>query len=202
MDFARHVPNGLSLARLSLVPALAWLTTEGRESAFFGLLLVAWATDLLDGWLARRLGATTRLGAVLDSVADVSLIVAILFAIWRFHPIVYRDHGLILWAIVGVWTGVHLASLARYGRTSSFHTRFAQAGIVLFAAFVVVLFTAGFVAPLYYLAGSVCLFAGFENALMVWALETWRPDVPSLSTALSIRAADQKSGLPSPPPND
>ena len=27
MDFARHVPNGLSLARLSLVPALAWLTT-------------------------------------------------------------------------------------------------------------------------------------------------------------------------------
>ena len=65
-----------------------------------------------------------------------------------------------------------------------------------------VLFTAGFVAPLYYLAGSVCLFAGFENALMVWALEAWRPDVPSLSTALSIRAADRKSGLPSPPPND
>ncbi|MEM9176098.1 MAG: CDP-alcohol phosphatidyltransferase family protein [Myxococcota bacterium] len=202
MGIARRVPNLLSLLRLALVPVLAWLAVEGRDAVFFPLLLGAWATDGLDGWLARRLDATSRLGAVLDSVADVALIVVILFAIWTFHPVVFTEHGAILWAIVAVWTGVHLASLARYGRTSSFHSRLAQAGIVLFAAFVVVLFAIGFVPPLYYLAGTVCLVAGFENAAMVWALRDWQPDVPSLSVALARRAADRKTGLPSAAPND
>ncbi|MCR9096974.1 MAG: CDP-alcohol phosphatidyltransferase family protein [bacterium] len=197
-----QLPNLLSLLRLACVPVLVVLANQEREGAFFGLVVAAWATDGLDGWLARRFGWVSRLGAVLDSVADVSLIVAILYGVWSFHPIVYTDHGAFLWAIVVVWTGVHLASLVRYGRTSSFHTRLAQAGILLFAAFVLVLFTKGFVPVLYYVAGSVCLLAGFENAAMVWALETWQPDVPSLAVALRRRAESRKSGLPRSASND
>ena len=60
----------------------------------------------------------------------------------------------------------------------------------------------GFLAPLYYLAGSVCLVAGFENAAMVWTLPTWQPDVPSLSVALARRAEARRRGLPTPPRND
>lgn len=197
-----HLPNLLSLLRLGCVPLLLCLVSQEREGLFFGLVVAAWATDGLDGWLARRFGWVSRLGAVLDSVADISLIVAILYGIDRFHPVVFLDHGALLWAIVAVWTGVHLASLARYGRTSSFHTRLAQAGILLFAAFVVVLFTAGFVPALYYFAGSVCLLAGLENAAIVWALREWQPDVPSLPAALRRRAQARKWGLPPPAMND
>ena len=197
-----QLPNLLSLLRLACVPVLVVLANQEREGVFFGLVVAAWATDGLDGWLARRFDWVSRLGAVLDSVADISLIVAILYGVWCFHPVVYTDHGALLWAIVVVWTGVHLASLVRYGRTSSFHTRLAQAGILLFAAFVLVLFTKGFVPVLYYVAGSVCLLAGFENAAMVWALDTWQPDVPGLAVALRRRAESRKSGLPRSAFND
>ena len=197
-----QLPNLLSLLRLACVPVLVVLANQEREGAFFGLVVAAWATDGLDGWLARRFDWVSRLGAVLDSVADISLIVAILYGVWCFHPVVYTDHGALLWAIVVVWTGVHLVSLVRYGRTSSFHTRLAQAGILLFAAFVLVLFTKGFVPVLYYVAGSVCLLAGFENAAMVWALDTWQPDVPGLAVALRRRAESRKSGLPRSASND
>jgi phosphatidylglycerophosphate synthase len=198
----RHLPNLLSLVRLGCVPYLVLLANQEREALFFGLVVAAWITDGLDGWLARRFGWVSRLGAVLDSVADITLIVAILYGIHRFHPLVFLDHGALLWAIVAVWSGVHLASLARYGRTSSFHTRLAQAGILLFAAFVVVLFTTGFVPTLYYVAGSVCLLAGLENAAMVWALREWQPDVPNLSVALRRRAERRKRGLPRRASND
>lgn len=198
----RHLPNLLSLLRLGCVPLLVALVHHDREAVFFGGVVAAWITDGLDGWLARRFGWVSRLGAVLDSIADVSLIVAILYGISRFHPLVFLDHGVLLWAIVAVWSGVHLASLARYGRTSSFHTRLAQAGILLFAAFVVFLFTTGFVPGLYYFAGSVCLLAGFENAAMVWALPEWQPDVPSLPAALRHRAERRKRGLPRRAAND
>ncbi len=187
MEPVRHLPNLLSISRLLAVPVLAWLIVARREDAFFILLVIAWATDGLDGWLARRLDAVTRLGAVLDSVADVALIVVVLAAIRAFHPFVFTDHGTILWAIVALWSAVHVASLLRYGRTSSFHTRSAQAGIVLFAVFVVLLFTHGFVAPLYYTCGIVCLAAGVENAAIVWLLREWQPNVRGLRSALALR---------------
>ena len=73
-ELLRHVPNILTLSRLVLVPfvlRLIWL----REYAW--VLLwggIAATTDAIDGTLARRLGARTRLGAYLDPLADKLLL--------------------------------------------------------------------------------------------------------------------------------
>ena len=60
------VPNLLSLSRLPL--AAAFLMTS-ETPARLALIGTASATDMLDGWLARR-GHPTRVGALLDPVAD------------------------------------------------------------------------------------------------------------------------------------
>ena len=61
------LPNVMSLSRVALAPLLVvWRQPEARV----GLLLLAGATDLLDGWLARRQRTATPLGAILDPVAD------------------------------------------------------------------------------------------------------------------------------------
>lgn len=68
-----NLPNVLSCARILLVPILvaALLTEfEGKEFVGLGLFLIAAATDLLDGWVARRWGLVTRLGKLLDPAAD------------------------------------------------------------------------------------------------------------------------------------
>jgi cardiolipin synthase len=61
------LPNILSYSRLAL--AAGFVATSGRETQV-GIIGVAAMTDFLDGWLARRVHATSRWGAMLDAVAD------------------------------------------------------------------------------------------------------------------------------------
>ncbi len=75
------LPNMLTLGRIVLVAPLAWLILlPGATAAWLALLLygLAAATDWLDGYLARRLGHGSALGAALDPVADKVLVVAVM----------------------------------------------------------------------------------------------------------------------------
>jgi CDP-diacylglycerol--glycerol-3-phosphate 3-phosphatidyltransferase len=68
-----NLPNALTLFRIFLVPLLVVvLLTRFTHHWLWGLVifLVALATDWLDGWLARRRGEVTNLGALLDPIAD------------------------------------------------------------------------------------------------------------------------------------
>jgi cardiolipin synthase (CMP-forming) len=61
------LPNLLSCSRLVLA---AGFVAAGAIEARVGLIGVAAATDFLDGWVARRVRATSRWGALLDPIAD------------------------------------------------------------------------------------------------------------------------------------
>ncbi len=61
------IPNLLSCSRLVLA---AGFVAAGATEARVGLIGVAAATDFLDGWVARRVRATSRWGALLDPIAD------------------------------------------------------------------------------------------------------------------------------------
>ena len=74
-----NVPNLLTLFRIVLVPILvATLLTEfeGKEYVALGIFLLAAATDVLDGYLARRQRKITNLGKLLDPAADKILMSA------------------------------------------------------------------------------------------------------------------------------
>lgn len=79
---ARHLPNALTGLRLVLAPVLPWLLWSGHYRTALGLALVAGATDALDGWLARRHGWTSRLGGLLDPVADKAMLGLAVFGLW------------------------------------------------------------------------------------------------------------------------
>lgn len=80
-----NLPNSLTLLRISIVPLLVVvLLTKFSESwmgmpqhiAAVSLFLLAAITDVLDGWLARRRQQVSRLGTLLDPIADKLLISA------------------------------------------------------------------------------------------------------------------------------
>ena len=78
-----NLPTRLTLLRIALIPgivALFHLPWPWPWSAPLcaGLFILAGLTDGLDGYLARRLGQTTALGAFLDPVADKLLVCAVL----------------------------------------------------------------------------------------------------------------------------
>ena len=92
----------LALARIVMVPIIMALATSGREHALgiaATLFVIAAATDFFDGYLARRWGITTVLGAFLDSTADKLLVSGSLIAlvaidrasIWPVLIIIMRE---------------------------------------------------------------------------------------------------------------
>lgn len=70
-----NLPNMVTVARLCAVPVAVWLAMRHHLVATFLVFSAAGISDALDGWLARRRGGSA-LGAVLDPLADKTLLVA------------------------------------------------------------------------------------------------------------------------------
>jgi CDP-diacylglycerol--glycerol-3-phosphate 3-phosphatidyltransferase len=95
----RAAPNIVTLARLALVvPSLA-LAAAGLRFWAASLVGLMFATDGLDGYLARRLGRVTELGKILDPAVDKLAVGALLlflvvsgeFPVWAFLLVIARD---------------------------------------------------------------------------------------------------------------
>lgn len=78
----QYLPNLLSLARLAIAPYLFWLLWRGNFEAALVVIVAAGITDALDGYLARRLGISSRTGEVLDPIADKVLLSCAFVALW------------------------------------------------------------------------------------------------------------------------
>ena len=191
--WVKQLPNAISVFRLLAAPALLIMAIWGLHSAFAWLLVPALFSDLLDGWMARKLGVESRLGSLLDSVADILLMIVIIAAIWFLHPVVYQEHWQIIAIVVGFWTCAHTAALLRYRRPASFHTRLLQIGILLFGLFALVLFTYGFIPWMLYLAGVVSLLGGVEHVSLLILLPEWTPNIRG--GLLEVLRARRKKGV-------
>ena len=101
------VPNALSILRLLGVPLFLWLVL-GPEADGWALAVLAASgvTDYLDGYLARRLDQASKLGEVLDPVADRLYILAVVIGLafrdiipwWMAIALPARDA--FLWCLV------------------------------------------------------------------------------------------------------
>ncbi len=108
------VPNVLSLMRLLGVPVfLYWTLVTEQDGRAILLLMAAGVTDYLDGYIARRFSSFTRLGQLLDPLADRLYIFATLLAL------VARDGLPIWWALALIGRDLVLAGclpvLRRHG---------------------------------------------------------------------------------------
>jgi len=71
------LPNLITLARLLAVPLVVWLILDGEMGLAFAVFVFAGISDGIDGWIAKRWGQRTELGALLDPIADKTLLVAL-----------------------------------------------------------------------------------------------------------------------------
>ena len=78
----RHLPNIISAARVVMVAPIVWSLLNRQFELAIWLFLIAGASDGLDGFLAKRFGWTSRLGGILDALADKALLVSTFVCLW------------------------------------------------------------------------------------------------------------------------
>lgn len=140
------IPNALSTLRLLLVPVFLLMLVARDYVAALIVLVVASLTDLLDGFLARRLGQITRLGQLLDPAADRLYIFAALVGLaagglvpwWIVVVIVARDVFLLVLGVVLANHGYGPLPVHQLGKVATFALFFGLPVIMLGLAFPVV----------------------------------------------------------------
>ncbi len=104
MKVIRHIPNALSLFRLFSPVLLYYFIHNGLNWHFVLCFLTAAISDFLDGYIARKFSITSRSGAILDPLADKSLIAfsfIIFYSVGSMHfltlfVVLARDLGILL----------------------------------------------------------------------------------------------------------
>jgi cardiolipin synthase len=102
------LPNALSISRILLVPPSVLALLAARYEVTLLCFGCAAISDGLDGWLAKTFGWTSRLGKILDPIADKLLLVSLylvlaflgLVPMWLAAAVVLRDAIIVLGAIV------------------------------------------------------------------------------------------------------
>ncbi len=130
-----NLPNGLTMARVAVIPVVFWLMDlsdplaygawHARWAAFYAALLFfgASVTDFLDGWLARKLGLVSMFGRFMDPLADKLLVMVTLLQLvrldrapaWLVALLLSREIGITGLRAIAMEEGMHLPS-DRFGK--------------------------------------------------------------------------------------
>ena len=115
----KRLPNVISALRIAGSIGLLFCNVTGWP--FWTLYAFCGISDMVDGWLARKLQAETKAGAILDSVADLSFVVCCAV---RLLPILSIPSWLWIWAgiIVIIKIVNQVSALAVFKRFCFPHT--------------------------------------------------------------------------------
>ena len=128
----KHLPNVISVLRIAGSIGLLFCDVTGWP--FWLLYALCGISDMVDGWLARKLHAETKTGAILDSVADFSFVVCC--AIWLL-PVLPIPTWLWIWAAIIVFIKIvnQVSALVVFKRFCFPHTWANKlTGLLLFLA--------------------------------------------------------------------
>ncbi len=179
-------PNLVSSIRILIAPLLFVFAFLQLEYWFLGALLFSGFTDVVDGFLARKLNMITPLGAHLDSWGDATIYGTMAICAWILWPdITQRElpyYSMILFSFLLP----ALSGLIKFGKWTGYHTWTVK--IAVFATFI------GYVALYadisrwpFVVAAVLSVLAGIEEILITIVLREERTDVRSIVSALSYR---------------
>lgn len=172
-----NLPIFLSFTRLSSVPTVLFLLLSIREIpllAVIPFICLVFLTDLFDGFLARKMNQTTRIGRIMDSSGDYFniIVISILFHIYHLIPAWFFILIFLRLAIQGVGSiilylrrGYPSLKVSFLGKSSVFATMSLYSFTLLKYWRVPVLGNSTFVKVLEYIAGFIVVLSLFDKLL-------------------------------------
>jgi len=147
---AKNLPNLLTFVRILMIPVVLVLLERGRPKDCYWaawVFVAAAITDLIDGWLARRMGLVSVLGKFLDPLADKLIVAAVL--VW-----------LVQMGRIPAWTVVIL--LSREITITALRGVASSQGLIISAG------TGGKLKTALQMVGLICLIIGYRYRIDLW----------------------------------
>lgn len=193
----KYIPLALVIFRAAIAPFLLWDAIDGKTSIWFIIGYVAgFLSDIFDGVIARRIGASDAQLRQADSWADVCFYICVFASAWLTHRPILIAFQWPLLAVVFTQLLWWVVNLLKYGKPASYHTYSAKMwGITLFIA-TIAMFGFDYAGIPLWLTIISALINTVEEIAMTLLLPEWKHDVLSIFHALRLRRE-----LISPQPN-
>lgn len=178
-----NLPNLVSSIRIFIAPLLFYFAFNQMENWFLAALLFSGATDVIDGFLARKLDQITKLGSQLDSWGDFTIYSTMAVCAWIIWPEIVQREILYFSMILLSFSLPVGIGLIKFGCLTSYHTWSVK--LAVFVTFIgyVSLFS-GLADWPFVLASYLCVYAGIEEILITIVSSKERVDVRSIWAAL------------------
>lgn len=176
-------PNIVSMLRICMAPVLLYLAFNQQAKLYIALLLFTLFTDVLDGFLARKLNMITALGAHLDSWGDFIIYSTLAIAAWWLWPDIIREEIIAVIAIILSFTVPVIIGLIKFHKITSYHTWSVKLAVLITVISYLIVFTGLMRWPLYAAAAFSCI-AAIEEILITIIMKHEHADVRSVWHAI------------------
>ena len=180
-----NLPNLVSLLRLLIAPLLFYFAFQGMQTWFMAFLLVSAFSDVLDGFLARRLNQITKLGSRLDSWGDFTIYSSMAICAWILWPQTVLQEVIYFSIILTSICLPVLIGIIKFGTLTSYHTWSVKFAVACTFLAYILLFSGISEWP-FRLASLLCLSAGLEQILISLLLKHPRVDVRSVWSVMRV----------------
>ncbi len=179
MYIKMNIPNILSLTRIVMAPFLLLSSYFGSELLFFLFFILMLVSDVLDGYIARKLHQCSKMGSQLDSIGDYITYMSIPFATWWLWPEIIKEEALYILLALVLFFIPGVVARMKFGVMVAYHTWLTKfTAVVMSLALIIILFTHE--NTFFHLALIVLFLEAVESLLITSYLKSPRENVKSL----------------------
>lgn len=170
------LPDVLGRLRFVLAFVLVGIAFTGPRSVFLMVLACALLLDAIDGPIARHLQRQSEQGARLDTVADFSVYMALVFGVWQLWPQQFMEQALFIAMAAASMLLPLLVALIKFRTYTSYHTWLVKIATVFLAFGTLLLLVVDEALPFRF-AVVISVLGGLEQILITLLLEKPAADV-------------------------
>jgi len=178
MKIPMSIPNIISLSRIAMAPFALLAAYYDNENLFFILFTLMLVSDVLDGYIARKLHQCTKIGTKLDSVGDYVTYISIPFATWWLWPEIIRSEILYIVAAFTLFLLPGVVARVKFGEMVAYHTWLTKlTAVVMSLGLMLLLFTKNEL--LFHISIYILALEALEHMMITSLLDKPRANVRS-----------------------
>lgn len=186
-----NIADWFSFYRIFAAPFLIVLVWLDYRNMFSWFLLLSYSTDMIDGFLARKLKITSPRGSQLDSMGDQVTLLVGFIGLLRFEFDFVKDHY--HWILIPfvLYLVQMVIAFLKYGKATAFHTYLAKFSAVIQALFILWLLFFGPLYWLFYLMIFIGIIETLEEILLIFLYPKWVAGVKGYYWAIRDKRRSQ-----------